>query len=246
MCFPAFADSKPVVFTKQIIFPCLFSYIDCMRKLTSKQQNIFDFILDYYRDRGQVPDYPALQEEFGFSSSNSVYQLLQALVKKQCLVKLDHGRYDIHRTKLPLLDEGRTDDGGIPVRGRIAAGGMHEAIGEDLGRLPVEILSWRSPRLFALQVTGDSMIEAGIRDGDYIILDPRQPNNGDIGAILYNGETTLKRIYKKDGEIELRPENPAYDPINIRPQEWEEVTVFGTYIGKAWQDNEGWRLFFRT
>lgn len=216
-----------------------------MRSLTEKQNRIFDFILEHYRDHGRVPDYPSLQEAFGFTSANSVYQHLSALVKKQYLVKLDHGTYDLHQSRFELLEESG-DGGGLPVRGRIAAGGMHEAIGEDLGYLPVDLVTWRSRRLFALQVTGDSMQAADIRDGDYIILDQKEPSNGDIGAVLYNGETTLKRIFKWEDEIELRPENEAYKPIHIRPEEWEEVTVFGTYIGKAWKEDGHWGVLFKT
>ncbi len=215
-----------------------------MRSLTEKQQEIFRFILDHYRDHGRVPDYPSLQEAFGYTSANSVYQHLSALVKKQYLVKLDHGTYDIHQRYFSLLEESEESQG-LPIRGRIAAGGMHEAVGADLGYLPVELVSWRSPRLFALQVTGDSMEEAGIRDGYYIILDQKEPSNGDIGAVLYNGETTLKRIFRWEDEIELRPENEAYKPIYIRPEEWEEVTVFGTYVGRAWKEDGEWGLRFK-
>ncbi|MDZ7773378.1 MAG: transcriptional repressor LexA [Balneolaceae bacterium] len=215
-----------------------------MRALTDRQEEIFRFILEHYRDHGAVPDYPSLQEAFGFTSANSVYQHLSALVKKNYLVKLDHGTYDLHQSRFSLLEEDEPGQG-LPIRGRIAAGGMHEAVSADLGHLPVELVSWRSPRLFALQVMGDSMRDAGIRDGDYIILDQKEPSNGDIGAVLYNGETTLKRIFQWEDEIELRPENDAYKPIHIRPEEWEEVTVFGTYVGRAWREDGEWGLLFR-
>lgn len=217
-----------------------------MRKLSDKQREAFSFILEYYTEHGRMPDYPAFQEALGYRSPNSVYQLLQALIKKQHLIRSDHGQYDLHPDKFHLLEGQHDDNTGIPILGRIAAGGMHEAIPEDLGRLPVELLTWRSDRLFALQVNGDSMIDADIRDGDYIILDRKEPRNGEIGAVLYNGETTLKRIHRTEKGVELRPENPNYNSIHIRPDEWEEVGVLGTYVGKAWQEPDGWRLFFRT
>lgn len=216
-----------------------------MKILTDKQQQIFSFILEFYQAHGVMPGYQELQDEFDYRSSNSVYQHLQALVKKNYLQQSDHGGYDIHPTRFSMLNPEARPLTGIPIRGQIAAGGMHEAIGEDLGRIPVEIVSPRRPYLFGLQVTGNSMIEADIRDRDIIILDQREPNRGEVGAVLYNGETSLKRVYKKSDGIELVPENSNHQPIHIRPGEWEQVTVFGTFIGKAWKDTEGWRLFLR-
>jgi repressor LexA len=123
---------------------------------------------------------------------------------------------------------------------------MHEAIKENLGHLPVEIHPAKSDHYFALIVDGESMIDADIRDGDYIIIDKREPKDGEIGAILYNGETTLKTIRRKADGVELQPENPAYEPIRITPDEWEQVTVFGTFVGKAWKSGGNWGLIFRS
>lgn len=212
-----------------------------MKILTDKQQTIFDFILKYKKGYGVMPGYPELQDEFNYSSSNSVYQHLQALVRKNHLVQSDGSGYQIH-SRYAVAD----DLEGIPVQGRITAGAMHEAISENLGHLPVEIHPTKSDHYFALIVDGDSMIEADIRDGDYILIDPREPEDGEIGAILYHGETTLKTIKKTSTGVELQPENPTYEAILIEPEEWEEITVFGTYIGKAWKNNGNWGLIFRS
>lgn len=75
---------------------------------------------------------------------------------------------------------------------------MHEAISENLGHLPVEIHPEKSDPYFALTVDGESIIDADIRDGDYIIIDPRELGDGEIGAIQYRGEATLKTIRKKN------------------------------------------------
>lgn len=128
-----------------------------------------------------------MQKEFGYSSSNSIYQHLQALSKKNYLAKHGRGDYDIHPSKRNELSGFYS---GIAVKGRIAAGAMHEAISENLGHLPVEIHPEKSDHYFALIVDGESMIDADIRDGDYIIIDPREPKYGEIGAIRYRGETT--------------------------------------------------------
>lgn len=214
-----------------------------MKILTDIQNRLWEFILAYYEDHGVFPGYAEMQEEFGYSSPNSIFQHLNNLVKKNYLTKSGRGNYEIHPSKRSQLAGFYP---GIPVKGRIAAGAMHEAISENLGHLPVEIHPSKSDHYFALIVDGESMIEADIRDGDYIIIDPREPKDGEIGAILYNGETTLKTISKSDNGITLMPENPAYEPIEIKPDEWEEITVLGTYIGKAWKNNGNWGLIFRS
>ncbi|MEL7832923.1 transcriptional repressor LexA [Fodinibius sp. Rm-B-1B1-1] len=214
-----------------------------MRSLTKKQTQLWDYIIDHIKDHDQFPTFANIQDEFGYASPNSVTQQINSLVQKNYLQKVDWGKYVIHpskRKQIPGIDPG------IPVKGRIAAGGMHQAISENLGHLPVEIHPAKSDHYFALIVDGDSMIDADISDGDYIIIDPREPRDGEIGAILYNGETTLKTIRKKKDRIVLQPENPDYDPIHITPDEWEEVQVFGTLVGKAWKKNGNWGLIFRT
>ena len=214
-----------------------------MRSLTEKQKQLWDYIIDHIKDHDQFPTFANIQNEFGYASPNSVTQQINSLVQKNYLQKVDWGKYIIHpskRKQIPGIDPG------IPVKGRIAAGGMHQAISENLGHLPVEIHPEKSDHYFALIVDGNSMIDADISDGDYIIIDPREPQDGEIGAILYDGETTLKTIRKKKNGIILQPENPDYDPIHITPNEWEEVQVFGTLVGKAWKKEGNWGVIFRT
>ncbi len=214
-----------------------------MKSLTDKQNKLWEFIIQFYEDYGQLPGYADMQEEFDYRSTNSIYQHLNSLVKKNYLTKDGPGNYDIHPTRRSQVSGVYP---GIPVKGRIAAGGMHQAISENLGHLPVEVHPAKSDHYFALIVDGESMIDADIRDGDYIIIDPRPPEDGEIGAILYNGQTTLKTIRRKKDGVLLQPENPAYEPIRITPDEWEEITVFGTFIGKAWKKNGQWGVIFRS
>lgn len=214
-----------------------------MRSLTDKQRQLWDYIINRIKETDEFPTFSEIQDEFGFSSPNSVTQRINSLVKKNYLQKIEWGKYVIHpskRSEIPGMISG------IPVKGRIAAGGMHEAISENLGHLPVEIHPAKSDYYFALIVDGESMIDADIADGDYIIIDPREPNDGEIGAILYNGETTLKTIRKKKNGITLQPENENFQPIHITPAEWEQVKVFGTLVGKAWKKNGNWGVVFRS
>ncbi|MCW9706544.1 LexA family protein [Fodinibius salsisoli] len=214
-----------------------------MKSLTDKQQQLWEYLLNYLEDYNQFPSYADMQEKFDYSSTNSIYQHLSSLKRKNYLIKQGRGNYDVHPTKRSQL---KGFYPGIPVKGRIAAGAMHEAISENLGHLPVEIHPSKSDHYFALIVDGESMIDADIRDGEYIIIDPRPPQDGEIGAIDYHGETTLKTIQRKSDGIILYPENPAYDPITITPEKWEKITVFGTYVGKAWKKDGDWGLIFRS
>ncbi|SMO72489.1 LexA family protein [Fodinibius sediminis] len=214
-----------------------------MKELTDKQQGVWEYLLGYLEDHDQFPSYGDMQEALDYSSTNSIFQHLRALEKKNYLSKEGRGNYTIHPTKRSQL---KGFYPGIPVKGRITAGAMHEAISENLGHLPVEIHPAKSDHYFALIVDGESMIDADIRDGDYIIIDPRSPGDGEIGAIDYRGETTLKTIERTSGGVILHPENPAYDSITITPKEWEEITVIGTYVGKAWKTGGNWGLIFRS
>jgi SOS-response transcriptional repressor LexA len=85
--------------------------------------------------------------------------------------------------------------------------------------------------LFALRVSGFSMKDVGIYDGDFVLLMDTDVRNGDIGAVLYDGETSLKKIHWDDNGLRLEPANPEYDDIVIEPDVFEEVRIIGKYIG---------------
>lgn len=217
-----------------------------MSKLTKRQAKIFQYILGYYKENGLVPDYPEIMERFNFKHSNSVYQYFEAFIQKNFLIKRDRGWYDLHPRKIHLLRDEEFSSGGIPIKGRIAASGMQEAIEEDIGSIPVSISVTQRSRVFGLQVTGPSMTNAGIEEGDYILLEDRNYlKNGEIGAIRYNGETSLKTIYQEENRMILEPQNSRFSPIIIEPGEFEKITIIGKYIGKARKDSDGWHLFLK-
>jgi repressor LexA len=212
-----------------------------MSQLTKAQTKIWNFLITYYSSEGHIPDYQLIQEEFGFKHHNSVYQYFQALVKKGFLKKDGQGSFKIHPSKEYYLEEQTRNS--IPILGQIAASGMQEAIEEPLGLIPVILTGKRPSKLFSLQVVGPSMSSAGIYDKDYVLLE-RKPelNNGEIGAIRYQGETTLKRYWRENNQIRLAPENKHFDPIVISPGEFEQVTVIGRYVGKAHTDGNQWHI----
>ena len=198
-------------------------------QLTRKQKEFFDYIVNYKNEHDVWPTYREIADEFNYKSPNSVTQNIQALLKKGYLIRGDDEEYDIHPNHEELLGTGR--DTGIPVRGLIAAGYLQEAVEADLGRITLETIFPRLDDMFALRVSGMSMKDAGIYDGDFVLLMDSDVKDGDIGAVLYNGETSLKRIYHDKNGLRLEPANEEYDAIVVEPDVFEEVRIIGKYIG---------------
>ena len=200
-------------------------------QLTKKQQQFFDYIIEYKKEHDVWPTYREIAEEFGYKSPNSVTQNIQALLNKNYLVKTEDEEYDVHPQYRDVLDESDASGPGIPVKGVIAAGYLQEAVEANLGQITLESIFPNLKDMFALRVSGMSMKDANIYDGDFVLLMDSDIDDGDIGAVLYNGETSLKRIYHDDKGLRLEPANEKYDNINIEPNIFEEVRIIGKYIG---------------
>ncbi|MEX0772469.1 MAG: transcriptional repressor LexA [Balneolales bacterium] len=196
-------------------------------QLTQKQKTFYKYIREYKREYEIWPTYREIVDEFGFKSPNSVTQNLQSLVKKGYLIKGEDDDYELS----PRYDTSQPESSGIPVRGLIAAGYLQEAVDLDLGMITMRYLFPNLDNVFALRVSGLSMKDAEIYDGDFVLLTQDEPRNGEIGAVLYNGETSLKRIYKNIDGLKLEPANKDFDDINIKPGDSEEVNILGKYIG---------------
>lgn len=198
--------------------------------LTRKQQEFFSFIVDYKKEYDVWPTYREIAEHFDYRSPNSVTQNIQALLKKGHLIKKNDEEYDLPSDKRSMLGE-PIESEGIPVRGLIAAGYLQEAVEADLGNITMSTLFPNLDKLFALRVSGFSMKDANIYDGDFVLLMDTKLQSGDIGAVLYNGETTLKKIYWDDNGLRLEAANEDYDDIIVAPDVFEEVRIIGKYIG---------------
>ena len=195
--------------------------------LTRKQRDFLTFLRAYVEENMIWPTYREIADTFGYRSPNSVTQNLQALYKKGVLEKTDVG-YDFARTFGGEADPVAL---GIPIRGIITAGKLQEAVEANLGTIGLETLFPNMNRMFAIRVSGQSMQGADINDGDYVLLVDDDIPNGGIGAVLYNGETSLKRIYHGTDGLRLEPANDDYPDIHIRPDIFEEVRVLGKYVG---------------
>lgn len=195
------------------------------RRLTQKQKSFLDYLKRYHRTTGGWPTYRELIDEFDYRSPNSVTQNLEALTKKGYLDRDDEGY------QFPQEEDEGSPARGIPIRGIITAGRLQEAVDAQLGTITLETLFPNMDRIFAIRVSGNSMIGAEINDGDYVLLMDDDIPNGGIGAILYDGETSLKRVFYDEEGLRLEPANPEYDDIYIRPDVFEEVRVLGRYVG---------------
>jgi repressor LexA len=195
------------------------------KQLTAKQRAFLHYLADHIRREGDWPTYREIVDHFDFRSPNSVTQNLQALYRKGYLRRDDSG--------YRLLDDGTagTEAMSIPVRGVISAGRLQEAIEENLGTITLETLFPNLHRIFAIRVAGQSMQGADIHDGDFVLLMDDDIPDGGIGAVLYNGETSLKRIFHDRDGLRLEPANDDFPNILIRPDVFEEVRVLGRYVG---------------
>jgi repressor LexA len=185
-------------------------------EITDRQKQILDFILATVQSRGYPPSVREIGEAVGLSSPSTVHSHLSALVES------GHLRRDASKPRaIEVMDAG--DDGelrrapvrDVPLVGRIAAGSpiLAEEDIEEIFPLPTELVG-KEP-VFMLRVQGDSMIDAGIFDGDLVVV-RRQPDamNGELVAALIDGEEATVKRFKRDGDrVLLIAENPAYEPI---------------------------------
>jgi len=198
------------------------------RQLTKKQLEFFHFIREYRKTNGIWPTYREIADQLDYKSPNSVTQNIKALIKKGVLRKSGELEYELADE---AYDRMEAVEEGIPVRGVIAAGYLQEAVEANLGYITLQTLFPGLNKMFALRVSGMSMKNAGIFDGDFVLLADDDLNDGDIGAVLYNGETSLKRVYFDKNGLRLEPANEQFNDIVIEPDIFEEVRVLGKYVG---------------
>ena len=186
-----------------------------MSDITSRQQRILDFIERTVRERGYPPTVREIGEAVGLTSSSSVHAQLANLERKGLLTK------DPTKPRaMTLSDDRRAEGTPVPLIGRIAAGEpvLAEEHVEDRIMVPAEFV--RGDGHFALRVAGESMVGAGILDGDVVVVrSQRSATDGDIVAALLPGpaedEATVKRLGHDGARVMLIPENPALEPFEM-------------------------------
>ncbi len=176
------------------------------KELTDRQAAILSFIREFAGEKGYPPTIPEIQEEFDIRSPNGVNNHIKALIRKGYL------RRDSSRARaLDIIGRGS----GIPILGRVAAGQPILADENLEGYFSVSDMN-KSGDVFMLRVTGDSMINARIYNGDLVLVRMQQTvEPGEIGVALINNEATVKRIYCDGNVVRLVPENDSMRPITV-------------------------------
>ncbi len=217
--------------------------------LTAKQKELLLYIHERIKETGVSPSFDEMKEALDLASKSGIHRLITALEERGFLRRLPHRARALEVLKMPdsaataappkgrqsfrpsVVGEGRASNSsvGIPILGQIAAGVPIEAIQTEVGRVqaPEDLLG--SGDHFALEVKGDSMIQAGILDGDVVIIKRVETaESGDIVvALVDNEEATLKRLRKRGNSIALEAANPAYETRIFGP---DRVRVQGKLV----------------
>ncbi len=187
-----------------------------MKKISAKQQRCLDFIKEYLDERGVAPTVREIETALGYHSPSSAQYMLNILenagyIERDPLMK--------RTIRIKGYD---TRAYHVPVVGTVTAGQPILAVESIEDYIPLPVKN-KGKNMFALKVKGDSMVNAGILNGDTVIVEQTPTAvNGEIVVALIGDEATVKRFYKENGHFRLQPENDAYEPIIV-----DEVSVLG-------------------
>ena len=215
--------------------------------LTAKQKELLLYIHERIKETGVSPSFDEMKEALDLASKSGIHRLITALEERGFLRRLPHRARALEVLKMPdsaapaappkgrnsfrpsVVGDGRANGGSIPILGQIAAGVPIEALQNEIGRItpPEDLLG--SGDHFALEVKGDSMIQAGILDGDVVLIKKTDvADSGDIVvALIDNEEATLKRLRKRGNSIALEAANPNYETRIFGP---DRVQIQGKLV----------------
>ncbi len=196
--------------------------------LTRRQQEIYEYLLENLDQFYHPPTLDELCIELGLSSKGSLHKQIQALIDAGLVEPMNNQRRGVRLTATALQE--LQDENELPMLGYIAAGSPIEAI-EQQEYLQVPDFLRSDKECYLLQVRGDSMIEEGILDGDYIVVEQRnRARNGEIVVALVEGDSaTLKRIEQSPKKVTLHPANSSMRPMHYRP---DHVEIQGVLVGQ--------------
>ena len=223
---------------------------DICSMLTKKQKNLLVFINKKIRSSGVSPSYEEMKNSLNLKSKSGIHRLISALEERGFIRRLPHKARALEVLKLPEtasandiynsfspsvikggLDENNstTEDNEIPILGKIAAGSPAEAIQNEISRIPLPVSLNKNDNFFGLKIQGDSMIEAGINDGDTVIVKKTDTaDNGKIVvALIDDHEAMLKRIRRKGKTVALESANKDYETKIFGP---DRVKVQGVLV----------------
>ena len=201
-----------------------------MEDLSKRQKSILQFIIDEIKSKGYPPSVREIGKAVGLKSPASVHSHLKTLEKLNYLrrdpskpraIEVIYNSDQKAKSDREMID--------IPLVGKVTAGApiLAEENIEDYFPLPLSYLKVGNNDLFMLRVSGDSMVNAGIHDGDFVIAEKQSyAENNDIVIALLEDEATVKRFFKEEDHVRLQPENPAYEPIISK-----DVKILGKVTG---------------
>ena len=215
--------------------------------LTKKQRDLLIYINDYIQKTGLSPSFEEMKTGLDLKSKSGIHRLINALVERGFLERLPNKARALEVKKLPEnvvslqtqqasrrvpaaagslrpANNFHTGSGELvqlPIHGKIAAGTPIEAVRDEVDTIGVPMSMLGMQPCYALTIEGDSMMKAGIMDGDIVIIEKcDRANDGDIVVALVNEEeVTLKRLRREVGQVVLMPENDAYQPIRLPPSQ---------------------------
>lgn len=217
MCYSIIGKTRRRLLPPIRYIHIVYRKVDSMRALTPKQQAVLAFLQERAQD-GVPPTVREICTATGIKSTSTVHACLRVLEENGCINR----ESGLNRAiRLPGENVAR-----VPLLGRVTAGQPILAVEEIEEYVPYSGGGFRPGELFALRVTGTSMINAGILDKDVVIVQ-RTPvaENGDIVVALIGDEATVKRFFKEDGHFRLQPENDAFEPIIV-----DECAVLGKVV----------------
>jgi repressor LexA len=193
-------------------------------ELTQRQRQVLQFITSFSDSNGFPPSQREIAGHLNVSGTLPVMKHLAALERKGYLK-----RENVNRGITLRVPNSRHTS--LPIVGTVRAGQLSTAIEDIQGYFSVDQMAVKGAGCFFLKVSGDSMINAGILDGDLALVRPQSTaDNGDTVVAMVDGEATVKRFHKEHDHIRLQPENPEMAPILIYPEDGE-VTIVGRVIG---------------
>lgn len=211
-----------------------------MDEITDRQKEILQFIMRTSEDRGYPPTIREIGEEMDIRSTNGVNDHLKALERKGFLTRGEQQSRSLVPTKRARLVLGlgsRKSDPhmvDVPVLGRVAAGApiLAQQNIEDTVRIDSFLLGGNGREVFALRIKGNSMIEDGIHDGDFIFV-KKAPSAtpGEIVVALIEDEATVKRFYPEGDRIRFQPANKDMQPIYVAKNEFKQTMILGKVVG---------------
>jgi len=192
-----------------------------MKDMTPRERSVFEYIKNSLSDNGYAPSVRDIRDALGFKSTSTVHMYLTRLADRGLITRDGGKSRAIHMDGIGASNQ-------VPLVGKVTAGKPILAQEDFEGYISfcASSVGCRPDNLFALNIKGESMVDAGILDGDVVIVDKRTyAENGEIVVALIEDEATVKTFYKEDGHYRLQPENKTMEPIFA-----ESVVVLGKVV----------------